>query len=85
MDSTTRFSCIHSIFKDRDVQPSTLALLLDDFETQRGRYIERTMSGDDVMSSLGEVLELEQIFRTRAVEALDSGGILRQYRDLNFL
>ncbi len=33
MDSTTRFSCIHSIFEDKGVQPSTLALLLNDFET----------------------------------------------------
>lgn len=85
MDSTTRFSCIHSIFEDKGVQPSTLALLLNDFETQHGRYTEKTMSGDDAMFSLEEVLKLEQIFKIRAVEALDSGDALRQYQGLNFL
>ena len=44
MDSTTRFSCIHSVFKDKNVQPSTLALLLNDFETQHGRFTDKTIS-----------------------------------------
>lgn len=37
------------------------------------------------MLSLEEVLELEQIFKNRAVEALDSEDALRQYQGLNFL
>ena len=59
MDSTARFLCIHSVFEDKDVQPSTLALLLQDFETQLGRFTEDSSIRDDVMFSLEEVLELE--------------------------
>lgn len=85
MDSAVRFSCIHSVFEDRDVQSSTLALLLQDFETQLGRFTEDFSIRDDTLFSLQEVLELEAIFKSRAVEAIDSGAALKQYRGLNFL
>lgn len=85
MDSITRFSCIHSVFKNEDVQPSTLALLLKDFETQLGRFTNDASVRDDALFSLQEVLELETIFKSRAVEAIDSGNALKQHRGLNFL
>lgn len=85
MDPTARFPYIRSIFEDKDVQPSTLALLLQDFETQLGRFTEDTSVRDDAVFSLGEVLELEAIFKTRAVEAIDSGDVFRQYQGLDFL
>lgn len=85
MDSVARFPCIHSVFEDEDVQPSTLALLLQDFETQLGRFTEDTSIRDDVVFSLEEVLELETIFKIRAVEAIDSGAALKQHQGLNFL
>lgn len=85
MDSTARFLCIHSVFEDKDVQPSTLALLLQDFETQLGRFTEDSSIRDDVMFSLEEVLELEMIFKSRAIDAIDSGAALRQYHGLEFL
>lgn len=84
MDSTARFLCIHSVFEDKDVQPSTLALLLQDFETQLGRFTEDSSIRDDVMFSLEEVLELEMIFKSRAIDAIDSGAALRQYHGLEF-
>lgn len=85
MDSTARFSCIHSVFENEDVQPSTLALLLQDFETQLGRFTEDASVRDDAFFSLQEVLELETIFKIRAVEAINSGNALKQHQGLNFL
>ncbi|MCI5957172.1 MAG: KAP family NTPase [Clostridiales bacterium] len=85
MDLISRFSCIRSVFEDKNVQPSTLALLLQDFETQLGRFTEHASSRDDAIFSLEEVLELEAIFKSRAVDAIDSGAALRQHQGLNFL
>lgn len=85
MDLTSRFSCIRLVFEDKNVQPSTLALLLHDFETQLGRFTEDASSKDDAIFSLEEVLELEAIFKSHAVDAIDSGTALRQYQGLNFL
>lgn len=85
MDLTSRFSCIRSVFEDKNVQPSTLALLLQDFETQLGRFTEDASSRDDAIFSLEEVLELKAIFKSRAVDAIDSGAALRQHQGLNFL
>lgn len=85
MDSAARFPCIYSVFEDDGVQPSTLALLLQDFETQLGRFTEDTCIREDAIFSLEEVLELEEIFKDRAVDAIDSGAALRQYQGLNFL
>lgn len=85
IDPTSRFSYIHSVFDDADVQPPTLALLLQDFETQLGRFTKDSSSRDDAIFSLEEVLELEAIFKTRAINALDSGAALNQHHGLNFL
>jgi hypothetical protein len=85
MDLTSRFSCVRSVFGDEDVQPSTLALLLNDFETELGRFTEKEPNRDDAIFSLTEVLELEAIFKSRAVDAIDSGIALRQHQGLNFL
>ena len=85
MDSTARFSCIYSVFENEDIQPSTLALLLQDFEIQLGRFTEGASVRDDALFSLQEVLELETIFKNRAVEAIDSGDALKQHQGLNFL
>lgn len=85
MDLTARFACIDSIFKDINVQPSTLALLLQDFETQLGRFTNKGTSKDDAIFSLEEVLKLEGIFKNRALDAIDSREALKQYQGLNFL
>lgn len=85
LDSTARFSCIHSVFENEDVQPSTLALLLQDFETQLGRFAEDSSARDDALFSLQEVLELETIFKGRATEAVNSGDALKHNQGLNFL
>ena len=85
MDSASRFLCIRSVFEDADVQPSTLALLLRNFETQLGRFSEDASIRDNPIFSLKEVLELEGIFKNRAVEVIDSGIALKQYQGLDFL
>lgn len=84
MDSAVRFPFVYSVFEDKDVQSSTLALLLKDFETQLGRFTEDASVRDDSLFSLREVLELEAIFKSRAVEEIDSGAALKHPQGLNF-
>lgn len=85
MDSVSRFPCIHSVFNDENVQPSVLALLLQDFETQLGRFTKDTSSRDDAVFSEDDVLELEAIFKNRVVAAIESGTALKQHQGLTFL
>ena len=84
MNSAVRFSCICSVFEDKYVQTSTLALLLQDFELQLGRFTDDASIKDDALFSLQEVLSLETVFKNRAVETINSGDALKQYQGLNF-
>lgn len=81
---TERCTFLRGLFGDPLVQPSTLALLLQDFEIQHGRFTEKAPQGDSAIIPLDEVLALEKIFKTRALNALDSGDALRQKHGLNF-
>ena len=85
MDLPSRYPCVRAVFEDANVQPSTLALLLNYFETQHGRFTEETSKKDRQVITLDEVLELEKIFTKRAIDALDSGDALKEYGGLNFL
>lgn len=83
MPSSLRFSCIRSLFEDMDVQLSTLALMLYHFENNwKNRSAENTENSTNVRKeavfSMNEISELEQIFKNRAVEALDSKDALEQ-------
>lgn len=85
MDSKARASLMCSIFENEKVQVSTVALLLQDFENQLGRYAENTRESADAVLPLDAVLKLEAIFKERAVKAIDSKVVLRQYHGLRFL
>lgn len=85
INSKVRFPYMHTLFNDEKVQPSTLALLLNDFEVQLGRFTEESTRKDDAVFSLEEVLTLETVFKNRAVTALDSRIALKQKNGLNFL
>lgn len=85
MNETARYSSLKDVFEDSEVQPATLALLLDDFETQHGRFRDDATVKDEPIITLDEVLELEEIFKKRAVESLESGTALERYNGLNFL
>lgn len=83
MPSSLQFACIRSLFEDIDVQLSTLALMLYHFENNwKNRSAENT--GDstnarkEAVFSMNEISELEQIFKNRAVEALNSKDALEQ-------
>lgn len=80
-----RFPLLQSIFEDKMVDPPTLALLLQDFETQHGRYTDKGANEDKQAISLDELLELEPVFKSRCIDAIDSGTALSQYGGLNFL
>lgn len=85
MDETDRYSCVHAVFNDVQVQPSTLAILLNNFEASYGRFTEKDSVEDRQMITLDQVLELEQIFKDRAIDVLDSGVALKQHGGLDFL
>lgn len=84
-DAVERFSFLRSIFEDEMVQPPILALLLQNFETQHGRYTDKKPNEDKQAISLDELLELEPVFKSRCIDAIDSGTALSQYGGLNFL
>ena len=85
MDSKARASLMCSIFENEKVQVSTVALLLQDFKNQLGRYAENARESADAVLPLDAVLKLEAIFKERAVKAIDSKVVLRQYHGLRFL
>ena len=85
MDSKARASLMCSIFENENVQVSTVALLLQDFENQLGRCAENARESADAVLPLDAVLKLEAIFKERAVKAIDSKVVLRQYHGLRFL
>lgn len=88
LEQNERYACIKSIFEDELVQPSTLSLLLNDFENKHGRFTEKDKSdkyNDNSIFTLDELTELEQVFITRAVQGIDSRTVLTQHSGLNFL
>ena len=80
-----RFSFLRSIFEDKMVEPSILALLLRDFEITHGRYTDKAPNEDKQAILLDELLKLESVFKLRCINAIDSGAALSQYGGLNFL
>jgi len=85
IDMAERFSFLQGIFEDKMVEPSTLALLLQDFETQYGRCSDKEPNENKQAISLDELLELEPLFKSRCIDAIDSGAALSKYGGLNFL
>lgn len=85
VDMVERFSFLRGIFEDKMVEPPTLALLLQDFETQHGRCTDKEPNENKQAISLDELLELEPLFKSRCIDAIDSGAALSKYGGLNFL
>ena len=85
IDIQTRCAFTISLFGDKSVQPSTLALLLQDFEKQCGRFTEKAVNKDEAVIPEENVVALEEIFRQRVLAAVESGVVLKQRNDLDFL
>ncbi len=85
VDTANRLSLLRGIFEDKMVEPPTLALLLQDFETQHGRCTDKGPNENKQAISLDELLELEPVFKSRCIDAINSGTALLQYGGLNFL
>lgn len=85
VDTAERLSFLRGIFEDKMVETSTLALLLQDFETQHGRCTDKGPNENKQAISLDELLELEPVFKSRCIDAIESGTALSQYGGLNFL
>ena len=85
IDMVERFSFLRGIFEDKMIEPSILALLLRDFEITHGRYTDKAPNEDKQAILLDELLKLESVFKSRCINAIDSGAALSQYGGLNFL
>lgn len=85
VDTTERFSFLQGIFQDKLVEPSTLALLLQDLERPYGRCNAAGPNENKQTISLNELLELEDVFKSRCIDAIDSNAALSRYGGLNFL
>ena len=85
IDIQTRCAFTILLFGDKSVQPSTLALLLQDFEKQCGRFTEKAVDKDEAVIPEENVVALEEIFRKRVLAAVEFGIVLRQRNDLDFL
>ena len=85
IDTMERFLYLQGVFEDKEVEPSTLSLILHDFEVQHGRFTDKESRADQSAISLDELFRLEHIFKTRCVEAIESGAALSRYGGLNFL
>lgn len=85
IEESIRYTHVRETFEDPQVQPVVLALLLQDFETQHGRFTEKSSKGSSPTIELNEVLELEQIFVSKAMEAIDSGKAFEYFGGLRFL
>ena len=85
IEESTRYTHIRNTFEDPQVQPVVLALLLQDFETQHGRFTEKPSKESGQIISLSEVLELEQIFVAKAMEAINSGKAFEYFGGLRFI
>ena len=88
IEPSSRFSYVQSLFENKKIHPSTLSLLMQDFENQLGRFKgddSDDSSNENPLLPLDDVLELEQVFKRRAVEQLDSSNTIHQKNGLNFL
>lgn len=87
IDKTRRYDYVKSLFENHTIQPSTLALLLDDFETSHGRFKDNSEAKPDgqQLLTLDEVISLEQVFKNRTIELFDSGVALNFHNGLNCL
>lgn len=85
IDASERFAFLQGVFEDKEVEASTLALLLHNFEVQHGRFTDKESHEDKQVISLDELLKLEPIFKARCMDAVDLGTALSQYGGLNFL
>lgn len=74
---------IQGIFNDDFVQPSTLTLLLQNFERQLGRFTDDSKPNESALLSLADVLQLESIFKSRAIDAIDSKSVLNSANALS--
>ncbi len=85
MADNERYDFMLSLFHDKEVPPSILALFLQEFGNQYGRYSNKEENNSTKLLTLEDVTNLEMIFKNRAIEALDTKEALAQRDGLNFL
>ena len=84
IEEAVRYPEIRNVFEDSQVRPVTLASLLYYFERQHGRFTEHPKERGQIIA-LTEVLELEQIFVSKTLAAINSGNAIEDFGGLRFL
>lgn len=80
-----RFVLLCNLFYNDNIQVSTLALLLKEYERQHGRFDENGSKIDNPLFGVDQIEYLENIFKDRAFNALKSKEAINQYHGLGFL
>ena len=76
---------MYTSLRSNGTQLISQALLLQDFETQHGRCTDKEADENKQAISLDELLEFEPMFKSRCIDAIESGAALSQYGGFNFL
>lgn len=58
-------------------------MLLQNFERQLGRFTDDSKPNENALLSLADVLQLESIFKSRAIDAIDSKSVLNSANALS--
>lgn len=85
LKSDERFVLLCNLFDNDDIQVTTLALLLQEYERQHGRFNENGSRIDDPLFEIDQIERLEKIFKDRAFFALETREAVDQYQGLRFL
>ncbi len=85
IDEQLRFPYIQALFKNTKIQVSSLARLLERFESQHGRFFEDKKEEEKKSVTIDQLSELEQILKKRAIEAIEDGSAIKQKHGLGFL
>ena len=85
LDANTRYSFILKKLSDETIQVSSLAHMIEGFESQHGRFFEDKKEEENKTVTIDQLMELEQCFRNRAVKAIEDHSAITQKNGLGFL
>ena len=85
LDANTRYSFILTKLSDKTVQVSSLARMIERFESQHGRFFEDKKAEENKTVTIDQLMEMEQCFKKRAVVAIEDQSAISQRNGLGFL
>jgi len=79
LDDTEKHTILIGIFNDTNVSLSTIATLLRRLEAEHNRFVNDGKGIDSQTFSLEKVLELENVFKERAITEMNSGDLISNF------